>query len=320
MKTKTKTSLKEIAQATGFSLSTVSRALTGEHSISTDTRRQVRSAAEQMGYAMKRRNVIIIPPSLWYSPYYTQMISGISMGLSHYGFSSIVLPFMNISELDSVDFFGAVSLMNGDEVGKLWNMGRKKPLISVNSISNLPHVYPRVSSNDQFGMGLLVNYLVKKGHKRIARIGGPYTLDKENWSAVQRNRIYDDLADRNGLEKSMLYGPECELKSIMELLNNCLERNVTALLVLAEDYMLPILYAVRMMRIKVPEELTIVGWYYEFLCQYLERNFYGITHDYMTIGQKTAELMDRLFNGEKPTEDIFVDYHVSDSKCLSMNS
>ncbi len=315
---KTKTSLKEIAKATGYSPSTVSRALSGDHSISMDTRRQLRSTAEKMGYTLKRRNVVIIPPSLWYSPYFSQLIAGISTGLGHYGFSSTVLPFTDISALDAIDFCGAVSLLSCDELGKDWKMKQGKPLIFVNSRPSQPHSYPCVASNDRLGMGVLVDYLVKKGHKRIARIGGPYTLDKEHWSMVQRNRAYDELADKNGLEKSMLYGPEFDLKNIMELLNNCLNRNVTALLVLAEDYMLPILYAVRMMRIKVPEELTIVGWYYAFFCQYLERNFFGITHDYMALGQKTAELMERLFNGEKSTEDVFIDYLVSESKFMDM--
>ena len=311
-----KKSLKEIAKETGYSLSTVSRALSGSRIISADTRNAIRATAETMGYRAKSKNVVIIPPSLWYSPYYAQMIGGISTGLLECGFSSIVLPYLDISKLDDLNYCGVVSLLSGDELCKDWSKRGNTPLISVNSMSNSLNNCHRVSGNDRQGLNLLVNYLVSKGHRRIARIGGTYSLDKENWSAVRRNRIYDELADKHGLDKSMLYGIPMELQSIMELLSNCLERNVTALLVLAEDYMLPVLYAIRLMRIKVPEEMTIVGWYYEKLCQYMERNFFGITHDYIAFGQKTAELMTRLYSGEKAVEDISVDYLVSDPQLI----
>ena len=55
-----KTTLKDIAGVTGFSISTVSRVLANSPRISRDTRRIVLAAAEKFHYKPQTRNVAVI--------------------------------------------------------------------------------------------------------------------------------------------------------------------------------------------------------------------------------------------------------------------
>ena len=82
--------IRDVAALAGVSPSTVSRTCQNSPSISEDTKRRVRQAAKQLGYAMggdpaqspaPRTIGVILPPSareVYENPFYLEMIRGIN--------------------------------------------------------------------------------------------------------------------------------------------------------------------------------------------------------------------------------------------------
>lgn len=103
--------VKDIAAELNISLGTVSKALTGKHGISDDTRKEVRETAKRMGYKVNRlaqglaRNPItigIIYPKVW-PEFYGGFIKGIKYVIDRLGDYNVTAKFVSISSLFSKD-------------------------------------------------------------------------------------------------------------------------------------------------------------------------------------------------------------------------
>lgn len=106
-----RTTVKDIANESNFSLSTVSKALTGKGGISEETRNTVLEAAKRLGYRVNRlaqglaRNPItigIIFPKVW-PEYYGYLDQGIQNGLESMRDYNVIGKYKGISSLFSGD-------------------------------------------------------------------------------------------------------------------------------------------------------------------------------------------------------------------------
>ena len=162
-------SLKDIAAHCGVSVATVSKALNEHQDISQETRDRIRQAADQMGY-MANAAARTLKTNRSYN-IGVLFVDQRSSGLAHEFFSSV---------LDSVR-------VEAERSG-IASVDFKDPLVAELVASGLPvvtvdHVFNNriavISDNIQ-GMQQLTQYVIDRGHRKLAYIHGEVTTVTEN--------------------------------------------------------------------------------------------------------------------------------------------
>ncbi|MBU0928620.1 MAG: LacI family transcriptional regulator [Spirochaetes bacterium] len=243
--------LKQIAEITGFSQSSVSMILNGrkEVSFSEDTVRLVQSAAERLGYAKKSdadrrardfggRLVAVVCPNIS-NPYYSTLVQSIEQAAAHADYSVITLNTYRSAELEARH----LALLGGAGIAGIIFTIAPRPSIALDSILGIvpavvigdkggPLSLDTVEMDNYSASVLLARHLIGLGHRHIAYIST--TLDSINGIRLRRLRGLEDTfgSECPGgsiLVRSRDVSPEEELKDLFiehqvgyELMKECL--------------------------------------------------------------------------------------------------
>ncbi|MCR4734394.1 MAG: LacI family transcriptional regulator [Treponema sp.] len=186
--------LKDIARECGFSFSTVSKALQGSPEISSETIKIVQEKAKEMGYhpniaartlRTNRTNDIGIifvdkTGSGFQHQYFAKIISGLQTVTQEKGYD---VTFIGPTHDKNYDYFRHINGRNFDGVAILSaDFSRKDiqtlihseiPTVTLDYTYDSEHL--SVFSDNKKGMTELTEYVISKGHKRIAMIHGENT-------------------------------------------------------------------------------------------------------------------------------------------------
>lgn len=184
MAEKRSVTIRELAQAAGVSIGTVSRALKGQPGLSEQTRSQVLAVAQQMGYdtaklrTAKPRRVLFLYRrnlgSLLSNDFYSVVLHGAEVACREAG---VPLSLMSVAASDDI-----VAQVRRHESDALLGAGYFDPeLMEAILKCELPlvlvdHFYPGVRSiNDDnlTGAWMATNHLLEGGAQRVAAIFGP---------------------------------------------------------------------------------------------------------------------------------------------------
>lgn len=182
--------LKDIAEKTGYSANTVSRALRGKDDISEATVEKIKQTAKEMGYI---NNTIASSLRLGYTntiavilgdisnPHFSIMTKEIENCARQYGYSSFLLNTNEDSENElrsiktainkNVDGIIICPVQENEENTKFL-IDSGVPFIQIGRKSALPEVN-YVICDDVMGGYQATDYLLKKGHERILFLNGP---------------------------------------------------------------------------------------------------------------------------------------------------
>ena len=210
--------LKDIARASGYSLTTVSRALGGFDDVAAETRQQIAAVALQLGYVpnltarrLKKQRTdtlgFIIPtfgPRLS-DPFFSEFIAGIgneAAGLEYDLLVSTHAPdspgerraYQRAVQGGWVDGLLVIRTRAHDErIRLLHNHGF--PFVSFGR-TNDGLDFPFVDEDSEAGMRSLVQHLIDQGHRRIAFVAPPSGL----MFGQLRRRGFSTALEANGLE------------------------------------------------------------------------------------------------------------------------
>lgn len=314
--------LEEIAKATGFSIPTVSRALTNSnYPVNPVTRQRIVEAAQVMGYKpnlsarslrTEQTNTIGIIVDDLLSPFVPPIVRGIQDYLKDFEYLSLIVncewdPALEQDAIKTlisrpVDgiIFAEYSHLAVNEV--LEQSG--KPYVFVHRLFGSP-VKNSVVPDDHYGASLAVKHLVTLGQRRIAYINGP-----EGWHSAQRRWVgYKDELVAQGLDfdPALVQPGDWELEGGYKAAQNLL--NLTEMpgaIFAANDLMaLGAIYAVQDAGLKVPEDVAVVG--------YDNRNFAKIARPKITtvsmpvyeMGRAAAELLlKQITEGSTEADEI----------------
>ena len=217
--------LLEISKEIGISTATISRVLNGETNVSEQTRERVLAALEGSGYKKRARRrsaelrnsgtVLIIAGQL-HNPITLGFIDGIRQRLAEEGMRSVI----SLSDYDatvecdaltyaSKNGFSGIFMLNAIENRKLVELISeiKTPIIFVNRY--LRSVDTDVVTVDNYRCGYLATeYLIERGHRRIAHIAGPST----SVTCRDRTQGYLDAMRAHGItveDGFVFYGDRC---------------------------------------------------------------------------------------------------------------
>ncbi|MBE6370614.1 MAG: LacI family transcriptional regulator [Lentisphaerae bacterium] len=306
-----KTTLRDIAEVTGVSISTVSRVLADSPRISRDTRRIVLAAAEKFHYKPRTKNVALIVFSPTLIGYLGRLCSAVTGELMKHGFNPVIIQMDHIECIRDIPICGAISIATVNKLARIWGEMHERPLISLNSQSNhLDNIY-RLSSNEFQGMKILVDRLKENGHTRIARLGSEHTFHPlDNWSCQRRNAAFLKLAEQYGLTSDLYAESEHSLPAVLNAISNLMTRKPTALLIQTEDYLLPVLQSLKLLKIRVPEDLSLAAWSSEDIHDHLYPPPFAVSQDYGKFGELAVQTLKSLNDGDSQPTDLEVDYKI----------
>ncbi|MDO5031131.1 LacI family DNA-binding transcriptional regulator [Corynebacterium sp.] len=179
--------LKDLAATTGFSVSTVSRALANHPAISAATTKKIKDAANELGYrpnaqarALRgsRSDAIgVVIPDLA-DPYFAQIAAAIEREADAAGIAAIMTTCSDsvarqAKALDALTWRrvdGIIAVPVEGAEAALTDAAKGRPLLLIDR--ELPH-FPTVASDPRPGMYAALQQLRDKGHTHIGYIPGP---------------------------------------------------------------------------------------------------------------------------------------------------
>ncbi len=281
--------IKEIAKRLNISISTVSRALHDHPSIGLRTKMQVKALAEELNYVpnqtaifFKQRKTFtigVVLPNLR-EEYFSLAISGIEDTAFETGY--IALIGQSHDELDRERKM--VETMKKHRVDGLL-VSISKNTTSLEHFEelkqfNIPVVYfdrvPDAANIHSVWCSLYhssvdaIDFLVKKGHKRIGYIQGPSTLNIKN----ERLQGYNDGLKKNKIspDDSLIVTSDLSRTSTQAAIDKLLAvRNKPSAIIAFNDYVaLDAMQYVRTKKLKINKDISFVSYANLPVTHYLE--------------------------------------------------
>jgi LacI family transcriptional regulator len=314
--------LEEVAKATGFSVPTVSRALTNsDHPVNPATRQKIIEMAKTMGYKPNisarslrtdRTNTIGIIVDDILSPFVPPIVRGIQDYLNEFDYLGLIVN----TDWDPKQEVEAVHTLISRPVDGLIFV--EYPHIAIHETlgnSNKPHVFVHrlfgssiknsIVPHDRYGATLAVRHLVALGHRRIAYING-----LEGWHSAQRRLAgYQDELAAHGIdsEPNLIQPGDWEFEGGYEAAKNLLKvKEQPTAIFSANDLMaLGAIHAIQDTGLNVPADMAVVGYDNREFARIVRPQITTVSMPVYEMGKAGAELLlKQLTEGRKDVEEI----------------
>ena len=293
----------DIAEATGYSAPTVSKALNGQGSLSEETRQKIMAKAKELGYEPNiTARTLTTKRSYLIGVIYDD--TGMNMGFSHPLFSPVLNRFREKIEAAGYDIIFLSRHFDMTYFSHA-NFRLIDGVIIINPATNTPADFedfvktnlPRVSTNSVFdgictviteneqGGAEAAEYLVNNGHKKIAYISAPVdgisTAPVERFngfkSALEKYQLYDE----DYYELSDGWDKESGEKAFGRLIKR--HKDISAVFVTNDQLAFGVYEYAKHNGLRIPEDISVIGFDDEIAAEYL-----GLT----TFRQSTSEIAD----------------------------
>ena len=299
--------LNDIAKVANVSTATVSRALKGDKKIKTETRNKIVEIAKELNYYSNMNNIvfsevytktvgIICPEIISYN--YSNLVNSITSNLKKHGFSIILgtTDFELDEERRLLELFAQknvcgiiIVMFNELEIIEDLKEFKGKHDIPIIQISNYNYAddYDSISICNETAVRKAIQHLVELGHKNIGIIGDRYT----NF----RNKLMKEAIDDFGLTGNLIISNESRFEVAgYEGVVNMMESVdvMPTAIVTAYDYIaLGTIRALRERGLKVPEDVSIIGFDNILTSAYLHKSLTTISIPSKVMGEISSRLM-----------------------------
>jgi LacI family transcriptional regulator len=279
--------LKEIAKRAGVSIATVSRVLNEDESlsVSVETRERILAVTNEMDYrrikqqSRQTKTVANVGLFYWYSedqevadPYYMSIRLGIETACFEQGINLVKLH--KINDVYKTNFKGnlqgiiAAGKYSKQDVKLFKQLSSNFVLVDYSLSNDLDCVVPdfRKAMND------VMEYLIDLGHKNIGYIGGKeYVRDNEPVRDEREVVFYENLALKGLFRSENVWTGSFTAEDGFELMNRALDsgNRPTAFFLASDSMAIGALRALHERNIRVPEEMSIVGFNDIEMAQYI---------------------------------------------------
>ena len=273
-----KVKLKDIAEATGFSINTVSHALRDRPDIPEATRERIKRTAEEMGYIRnahassfrsgKTSTISVILPDIT-NPHFTIVFREIEKCFREVGMTPL---FINTNENAGEELNAVRHAIEQNSAGViLCPTQQKRDSIELLKKSAIPYVLigrrfeegegsDYVVCDDTEGAACATESLIGLGHERIAFIGAGSVIS----SARERLSGYKSALEKAGIPYSDRYVYDTDPKNTAdtEKLQDFLLSipDVTAIVAFSDSLAYRVIRGLRSLGKRVPEDVSVIGF------------------------------------------------------------
>ena len=307
-KQETAATMKDVALKAKVSTATVSRALMNPDKVSQATRNRVEKAAREVGYLpqpmgrnVKRnesRTILVIVPDIC-DPFFSEIIRGIEVTAANHGYLVLIgdCAHQNQQEKTFID------LIITKQIDGMLLLGSRLPFdASIEEQRNLPPMVmanefapelelPTVHIDNLTAAFDTVNYLYEQGHKRIGCIAGPEEMPLCHYRLqgyVQALRRCGIMVDPQYIARGD-FTFEAGSKAMQQLLD--LPQPPTAVFCHSDVMALGALSQAKRQGLKVPEDLSIIGFDNIDLTQFCDPPLTTIAQPRYEIGREAMLLL-----------------------------
>jgi LacI family transcriptional regulator len=297
------TTLKEIAEALGISITTVSKALKNYSDVSEKTRKAVVALAEELNYTpnsfavnlrtKESRTIGLIIPEVVHH-FFSNVINGIIAEAEKQGYLVIILQSNESLELEKKQVALLINKRVDGIIMSLSNesnndfhikeiLRKEIPFVQFDKISKLIPS-SKVIINDQKAAMEAVQHLIDKGCKKIAHIRGP----ENPQNAIDRFIGYKKALERNGIQYDSKLVYTCKnvtFEEGIEFAKQIVEDHpdVDGIFVITDLVAVGVLAYFNEKKIQVPNQIAVIGFSNWFMSQV-------ITPKLSTVDQPSYEM------------------------------
>jgi LacI family transcriptional regulator len=274
--------IRDVAKKAGVGLGTVSRVINQSPKVSVETRKRVLDAIEELDFrpspiarrlSLGRTQTIATLVPFFTRPATVERLRGVEISIAGSEYDLIVFnietperrdsAYRDIARRERVDGLLVISLPPTPEaLGYL--KSAKIPLVFVDV--NHPDIdaFPRVVVDDVQGSRLAIEHLLELGHKRIGFISDPLNEPFSFTASHHRFQGYQQALDEAGIQldsqlhRHTEHGRYEARELALELLG--LPERPTAIFAASDTQAIGVLEAARSIGLKVPEQLSVVGY------------------------------------------------------------
>ncbi len=271
--------MQDVAQRAGVSVATVSRVLNGSDKVIEETRERVLQACQELDYSLhlaaqrlrlgKTNTICVILPFLTL-PSIVERLRGVQEALLDSGYDLIPFnvgsPEMRDSRLfdlanrSRTDGLLIISMpINDKQTARIIN--NDMPVVLIDS--DKPE-FNRVNVNDQEGGRMAAEHLINLDHRKIGFISSHLENPLQFSSTLNRYHGYCKALDEAGIPINPSYQKEGEhgREEAEEMAISLLQQPdpPTAIFASSDTKAVGVLDAAKTLNIKVPEQLSVIGY------------------------------------------------------------
>ncbi|MEQ9308264.1 MAG: LacI family DNA-binding transcriptional regulator [Balneolaceae bacterium] len=308
-----KVTLNDISKATGFSVSTISRAVRGEGRISEENRKKILASAHELGYPLPT-NGRVIPEN---QPPFIALITQFSEGEFY---SSFALGFMNaavqkkvnlslfgvdhdissipalLEHLRAIGYTAAILFTPElDEEGYkhiLYSTPKDFPIISCSNIDN--SVVDTVTFDAYQGATLVAKHFHSKGYEKFGIIEGPAHMPESRFRSNGFNDYVIHIAKKNMVWNFRGdYTLESGAQSF-EAFHNLIDKP-QAIFATNDAMAVGFMEAAKKYKYELPKDVAIIGYDNLPICRNHYPKITSVNTDYKRLAENTIDnLLSRL--------------------------
>jgi LacI family transcriptional regulator len=319
--TKATVTIRDVAEAAGVSVSTVSRVLNDKDDVAQETYQKVQEVIDALGYTSslaargmrsRRMNVIgLVTPDVG-DPFTIQVMKGVSRAIAELDYDLMVYTGGEFQRETSADrerrFVSLVGSGITDGIivvtPATTSFPTVSPVVVVDpNVEN--HGCPAVIATNRDGALAVVEYLIGLGHRRIGFISGRLELQ----SAVRRLEGYKDGLVRAGipLDPDLIqtgdYSRKTGFACAQRLLN--LSDPPTAIFASNDQSATGAIKAIYEAALRVPGDISVVGFDNIPDVAYTHPGLTTVDQSIDTMGYIATKMLTSLIEGDSLESDLY---------------
>jgi LacI family transcriptional regulator, repressor for deo operon, udp, cdd, tsx, nupC, and nupG len=312
--------IREVAKRAGVSTATVSRVLSRPDVVSPDTRVRVLKAVERLGYApnsvaknlrtLKSRKLLVTVPDIA-NPFFALILQGIEDAAQKNGYAVLV----GDTQDDETREERYAQMLKQKEADGLIFLGHRLPRVAASVVQELSPLCAPIVNGCEFSAELGVpsvhidnakasaeamQHLFELGHRAIGIVTGPLR------SPLSRDRLAGARAsarERDCEPDLIVMQGDFSIQSGAEAAEALLQREhpPTAVFCFNDEMAMGVIRCARRRGLRIPEDLSIVGFDDIRFAQCLEPPLTTIAQPMRAIGEGTVRLLLEILNGHHVT-------------------
>lgn len=313
--------IREIAEMAGVSVTTVSRVLNFDDTLNVqdETKRRVFEAADRLEYQVKdkkrRKKKLKLGLLCSYSPeeeledtFYLSIRIAVEKKIEKEGFKKVQLSQEDTPE-DTAKLDGMICLgtFNDEMIQKIQSY--HKPAVFIDALGN-PDIFDSVVVNLKHSVAAVLDYLLEEGHKKIAFIGGCDTESEEGPSEDPRTAAFRSYMKKKGMlrEEYIRIGgftPKYGYKLGKYFLE--LSERPTAIFCANDSLAIGCYKAVQEAGLEIPADISIVGFNDISMAKYLVPPLTTVHIPMDFMGERAVEVLaERIYTNREISMNISI--------------
>lgn len=317
--------IEDIAKKAGVSITTVSRAINNHPYVSEKTKARIFKTMEELNYTPnsiaqqlrgQKTNLIGVIISRVTNPFFAYLVNAIEKVATENGYQIVILQtkedsnlerkFLNMLNTKQID--GLIMTNTESNYKELKKYLDTNQLVVCNRYIHDDEM-PVIRIDEKKATFEAVDYLIKKGYKRIGYLTGDRIYNHDF-----RFQGYKEALEKNNISVDMdlIFLNVLSTQQGLDWIENFhnLKKKPDAIFTNSDELGISIIAYARERGIKIPEELAVVGFDDQLMSAFISPSLTTIHQPIEEMGRYAAELLFSKLLNQKPPKKIELKTHL----------